>query len=162
MGIMALRAPAMALPDDAAAALGAAKVSAAKSFALGFVTNALNPKPILFFLSLFSALVSHETPALVKGAYGLVMAAGLVAWFSGVSYFITTVRVRRGFARLGPWLNRLTGAVFIAFGVRLVLVKAEGPHENSHHHRRQPRHRPRRCAEGRRKRVQGRCRLCQQ
>jgi RhtB (resistance to homoserine/threonine) family protein len=125
MGIMALRAPVMVLPDDAAAPLDATKVSAAKSFALGFVTNALNPKPILFFLSLFSVLVSHETPALVKGAYGLVMATALIAWFSGVSYFITTVRVRRGFARIGPWLNRVTGAVFIAFGVRLVLAKAE-------------------------------------
>jgi RhtB (resistance to homoserine/threonine) family protein len=125
LGIMALRAPAMALPDPAAMPSQAVKVGAAKSFALGFITNALNPKAILFFLSLFSVLVSHQTPALVKGAYGLVMATALVAWFSGVAYFMTTLRVRRGFARIGPWLNRLTGAVFIAFGLRLVMAKAE-------------------------------------
>ncbi len=118
MGVMALRAPAPELPAVGADAPPTARMSA-------FITNALNPKPILFFLSLFSALVSHETPALVKGAYGLVMASCLIAWFTAVSCFLTMPRVRDAFARAGRWINRVTGLVFIAFSVRLALSRAE-------------------------------------
>ena len=125
MGVMALRAPAPELPAVGADAPPTARMSAARAFGLGFITNALNPKPILFFLSLFSALVSHETPALVKGAYGLVMASCLIAWFTAVSCFLTMPRVRDAFARAGRWINRVTGLVFIAFSVRLALSRAE-------------------------------------
>jgi RhtB (resistance to homoserine/threonine) family protein len=123
MGIMALRSPAPELPKAGEAASG--PMGNWRAFGLGFLTNALNPKPILFFLSLFSALVSHETPALVKGGYGLVMATCLILWFSAVSCFLTTPKVRAAFVRAGLWINRVTGAVFIAFGVRLALSRAE-------------------------------------
>ncbi|MBS1167658.1 MAG: lysine transporter LysE [Proteobacteria bacterium] len=124
MGIMALRSPATTLPD-AGPGVATAPMSDRRAFGLGFVTNALNPKPILFFLSLFSVLVSHQTPALVKGAYGLVMASCLILWFSAVSCFLTMPKVRSAFSRAGVWINRVTGAVFIAFGVRLALSRAE-------------------------------------
>lgn len=124
MGIMALRAPAPILPD-ADSGVAKAPMSDRRAFGLGFVTNALNPKPILFFLSLFSVLVSHETPALIKGSYGLVMASCLILWFSAVSCFLTMPKVRNAFSRVGVWINRVTGAVFIAFGVRLALSRAE-------------------------------------
>jgi len=123
MGIMALRSPAPELPKAGETPSG--PMGDGRAFGLGFLTNALNPKPILFFLSLFSALVSHETPALVKGGYGLVMATCLILWFSAVSCFLTTPRVRAAFVRAGLWINRVTGAVFIAFGVRLALSRAE-------------------------------------
>lgn len=124
MGIMALRSPATTLPD-AAPGGATAPMSDRRAFGLGFVTNALNPKPILFFLSLFSVLVSHQTPTLVKGAYGLVMASCLILWFSAVSCFLTMPKVRSAFSRAGVWISRVTGAVFIAFGVRLALSRAE-------------------------------------
>jgi RhtB (resistance to homoserine/threonine) family protein len=124
MGIMALRSPATTLPD-ADIGVVVAPMSDRRAFGLGFVTNALNPKPILFFLSLFSVLVSHQTPVLVKGAYGLVMASCLILWFSAVSCFLTMPKVRGAFSRAGVWINRVTGAVFIAFGVRLALSRAE-------------------------------------
>jgi threonine/homoserine/homoserine lactone efflux protein len=38
---------------------------------------------------------------------------------------LTMPKVRSAFARAGLWINRVTGAVFIAFGVRLALSRAE-------------------------------------
>ena len=102
----------------------AAKQRAAKAFSLGFLANALNPKPVLFFLSIFSTVVSHETPAAVKFGYGLVMATCLIAWFVGVSLFLTTPRMRSAFERASVWINRASGAVFIAFGLKLATEKA--------------------------------------
>nr|WP_272209920.1 LysE family transporter [Marinicella sp. W31]MDC2875764.1 LysE family transporter [Marinicella sp. W31] len=101
-----------------------AKQGTAKAFSLGFLANALNPKPVLFFLSIFSTVVSHETPAGVKFGYGLVMASCLIAWFIGVSLFLTTPRMRTAFERASVWINRASGAVFIAFGLKLATEKA--------------------------------------
>ncbi|MDK9696292.1 MAG: LysE family transporter [Siculibacillus sp.] len=95
-----------------------------RSFALGFATNALNPKPVLFFLSLFSALVSHHTPVAVQAVYGLLMAAALIAWFVAVSFFFTAPSVRARFVAWGRWINRITGAAFVGLGIRLAVSRA--------------------------------------
>lgn len=102
-----------------------AKISAPKAFAMGFITNALNPKPVLFFLSLFSALVSPQTPAPVQFSYGFGMAAALILWFVVVSYFFTSRPVRERFLKYSSTFNRLTGALFIGLGLRLALVQAK-------------------------------------
>ena len=101
------------------------KLSAPRAFAMGFITNALNPKPVLFFLSLFSALVSPHTPAVVQFSYGLGMATALIVWFVGVSYFFASRPVRRKFLTYGRAFNRITGALFIGLGMRLALVQAK-------------------------------------
>lgn len=101
-----------------------APVSARRSFALGFLTNALNPKAVLFFLSLFSTLVSAATPLAVQGLYALSMAALLVSWFAVVTLFFTGRAVRDGLARLGRGFNRITGALLIGLGIRIALQKA--------------------------------------
>ncbi|WP_106303217.1 LysE family transporter [Martelella mangrovi] len=101
-----------------------ARQGAAKAFSLGFLANALNPKPVLFFLSIFSTVVSHETPAGVKFGYGLVMATCLIAWFVGVSLFLTMPTMRHAFEKASVWINRASGAVFIAFGLKLATEKA--------------------------------------
>ncbi|WP_454684111.1 LysE family translocator [Ancylobacter moscoviensis] len=93
-------------------------------FGMGFLTNALNPKPVLFFLSLFTALVSHETPAAVSFLYGIGMATALVAWFAGVTLFFTNPVVRARFKACGRWFNRVTGATFVLLGLRLAVQKA--------------------------------------
>lgn len=97
---------------------------ALRAFGLGFLANALNPKPVLFFLSIFSTLVSATTPAMVKFGYGMVMASCLIAWFVGVSFFLTTPAMRAAFSRMSKWINRVSGLVFIAFGLKLAATRA--------------------------------------
>lgn len=123
MGVMALRAGTTDL-SPASAEADASRQSAFRAFGLGFLANALNPKPVLFFLSIFSALVSASTPGTVKFGYGLVMASCLIAWFVGVSFFMTTPRMRAVFSRMSKWINRASGLVFIAFGLKLAAAKA--------------------------------------
>ncbi|QIB34874.1 LysE family translocator [Ancylobacter pratisalsi] len=93
-------------------------------FGMGFLTNALNPKPVLFFLSLFSAIVSHETPVPVVFVYGLGMAGALIAWFACVTLFFTNPAVRARFNACGRWFSRVTGATFVLLGLRLAVQKA--------------------------------------
>lgn len=125
LGIKSLRAGAMELaPVNVQDAGDAKAISPRRCFLMGFVTNALNPKAVLFFLPLFSAMVSHETPAAVQGVYGVLMAVALIAWFVGVSTFFTMASVRERFVAWGRWFNKVTGALFIGLGVRLATQQA--------------------------------------
>ena len=98
--------------------------TALRAFGLGFLANVLNPKAVFFFLSIFSTVVSAHTPIAVKLGYGLVMAACLIAWFVSVSLFMTTPRMRAAFARASQWIDRTSGVVFIALGIKLATEKA--------------------------------------
>ncbi|MBL9201226.1 MAG: LysE family transporter [Opitutaceae bacterium] len=120
IGVQALRAQPRA--EYADASHGPAPTRGA--FATGFMTNALNPKATLFFISLFALVVSPQTPKLLQAAYGLWMAAATAAWFSLVALLFTQDAVRRPFLRHGHWLDRALGVVFLAFAVSLVLASA--------------------------------------
>ncbi len=97
---------------------------AAKSYTVGFLTNLLNPKATLFFVSLFATIISRETPVATQFAYGAALAVFLALWFTVVAVFFTTRSMRAAFERMGHWINRITGLVFIALGVRIALQRA--------------------------------------
>jgi RhtB (resistance to homoserine/threonine) family protein len=120
LGWKALRAR----PQLEAATLTAGPVPtrrARQAFTVGFVTNGLNPKATLFFLSLFTVVISHDTPLAVQAGYGLYLACATTLWFCLVAWLFSRDRVRAGFARMGHWFDRVTGAVLIALGARLAL-----------------------------------------
>lgn len=124
IGIKALRAGKTDMTVPAEAAADHKEQSALKAFGLGFAANALNPKPVFFFLSIFSTVVSAHTPIPVKFGYGLVMASCLILWFIGVSLFMTTPKMRDVFSRMSQWIDRASGLVFIALGLKLATEKA--------------------------------------
>jgi|TARA_R110000796_G_scaffold241303_2_gene362699 RhtB (resistance to homoserine/threonine) family protein len=92
-----------------------------KAFTNGFITNGLNPKATLFFLSLFTLVISPHTPVGVQALYGLYLAVATAGWFCLVALLFSHRRVRQGFSRLGHWFDRLMGAVLIGLGLHLVL-----------------------------------------
>lgn len=98
--------------------------SATKSYTVGFLTNLLNPKATLFFVSLFATIISRETPVATQFAYGAALSIFLALWFTVVAVFFTTRSMRAAFERMGHWINRVTGLVFIALGVRIALQRA--------------------------------------
>ena len=92
------------------------------AFLTGFMTNALNPKATLFFLSLYVMLVSPQTPRWVQAGYGVWMAAVTMAWFCLVSVLFTKTEVRNRFLRHGHWIDRALGVVFLAFAAKLAFA----------------------------------------
>ena len=119
LGWRALRARPQA-QAEASAARGHAR-SAGSALVMGFVTNGLNPKATLFFLSLFTVVIDHDTPLLVQAGYGAYLAIATICWFLLVAWLFSRARVRAGFARMGHWFDRATGALLIALGARLAL-----------------------------------------
>lgn len=125
IGVKALRAGKTEIDAGMGSGVTPAKrQSAHKAFGLGFMANVLNPKAVFFFLSIFSTVVSAHTPMMVKFGYGLVIAAALILWFVGVSLFMTTPRMRAAFSRASQWIDRISGGVFIALGIKLATERA--------------------------------------
>ncbi|MEO7412564.1 MAG: LysE family transporter [Opitutaceae bacterium] len=96
--------------------------AAARAFATGFLTNALNPKATLFFVSLFVLLVSPGTPQIIRAAYGVWMALGTMAWFSLVAVLFTRPEVQRRFQRQAHWIDRVLGLVLLGFALALLFT----------------------------------------
>ena len=102
--------------------LNLANPKAAQSLRIGFLTNALNPKATLFFLSLFSVVINPQTPLQVQFGYGVYMSFATMAWFCGLSLFLTQQKVRNLFTRFGHWAERLMGVMLIVLGLKLALT----------------------------------------
>jgi RhtB (resistance to homoserine/threonine) family protein len=121
LAVSALRSPPPTPPAELAAP--PTRSGDGTAFALGFLTNLLNPKAVLFFLALFTSLVSPHTAIETKAIYVFSMSLMLFAWFALVSVVFTTASVRQGFFRLGRWFNRVTGITFLALAVRVALAQ---------------------------------------
>ncbi|RMJ04605.1 Threonine efflux protein [Marinobacter litoralis] len=96
------------------------------AFRLGFLTNVLNPKATLFFVSLFSVVINPDTPVLLQAGYGLYMAVATGLWFTLVALFFTHPRVRRGFNRFGHWLDRVMGGILVLLAGQLLFSTVSG------------------------------------
>ncbi|MBF9002324.1 LysE family translocator [Vibrio nitrifigilis] len=89
----------------------------------GFLCNLLNPKTMLFFLSVFSQLIANqpngETVYVI--VYGVYIALLHSLWFTAVAYWLTSATVSTWMTRFGHRINQLCSAVLISFGVLLTL-----------------------------------------
>ncbi len=92
---------------------------ASKSFRLGFVTNVLNPKATLFFLSIFSVVVSSQTPALWLGIYALYLSLATMMWFCFVSLVFSKDNIRNKFLSFGHYFDRAMGGILILLAIKV-------------------------------------------
>lgn len=97
------------------------KISDKKAFWLGFLTNGLNPKATLFFLSVFAVAVSAQTPNSIKLIYGIYLAIATGLWFCALSFCCSSERVRQFLISKGYWFDRVMGTVLIALAIKLSL-----------------------------------------
>ncbi len=99
-------------------------ISRFAAFRHGFFTNALNPMAMMFFVTMFSMVITDTTPHVVKFFYASSVYIVGLAWFSLVAVCFSHVRVQDLFSRLGHWVGRITGGVMVSLGVRLVFMAA--------------------------------------
>lgn len=98
----------------------AATLSDKKAFSIGFLTNGLNPKATLFFLSLFTVIVAPSTPIAVKAGYGIYLAIATTLWFTLLSLLMSHRSVRQLFSHYGYWFDRVMGVVLIGLAMRIL------------------------------------------
>jgi RhtB (resistance to homoserine/threonine) family protein len=99
-------------------------ISPWRAFRIGFLGDLLNPKTTLFFLALFTQLIHPGTSLLVQAAYGATVVGIAFVWYPLVAILISQRIIRKAFESISHWLERATGVVLIALGLRLALSRA--------------------------------------
>ncbi|SAL30342.1 LysE family translocator [Caballeronia humi] len=112
-----------AKPDaDAPAATEQKPKSLRQLFTQGFITNVLNPKVVLFFVSFFPQFVAADSPHKVLAflALGLVFILMSTVWNGFVAWIAGSVTQRfSGKPGVKRWLDRGVGGAFVGLGIKL-------------------------------------------
>ena len=94
----------------------------AHAFKEGFLINLLNPKCILFLVSIFTLLIKPETAHSIQIIYALeLILAGLI-WFCVLSVLLTHQRFQRAIQKVQPIIIKLMGVFLIFFAISLLFA----------------------------------------
>ncbi len=84
-------------------------ISDLQGIKIGFLTNILNPKATLFFLSVFTVAISPDTSKTVLILVGIWSVLWTFLWFSFVATVLTVPHVRLVFERFQGFFNKFFG-----------------------------------------------------
>ncbi len=90
-------------------------------FFKGLLTNLLNPKIVLFYLSIFPQFVSMDKIVSDSLVLGGIQAAVVSTWFLVVILMADTFKRLLTQKRTSQWMNVVCGALFVGFSIQLAL-----------------------------------------
>ena len=94
-------------------------------FGQGFLTNALNPKAVLIFLTFLPQFMDPHAPLAPQFlTLGGILSGLCLFWYVPLAYMLGRVRHIFENSRFQKWMQRCTGLVFIAFGLKLATAQS--------------------------------------
>lgn len=100
---------------------GSAARTPARAFAVALASQLSNPKVVVFFGSVFVALLPVHAPAWVWGATLALILFNETVWYLAVATLFAAAPARRAYGRAKSWLDRVMAGVLGALGLKLVL-----------------------------------------
>ena len=94
----------------------------ASALRTGFLTNALNPKTMLFVVSAYTQVVRPGSPLALDFAYGAFMSFAHWVWFSLVAVFFSSARLRAAMIERQRTVDRVIGVALIGLGLAVVVA----------------------------------------
>lgn len=91
-----------------------------RAIAAGAALNLGNPKIVIFFTSIFVALLPAHMPIWLRVAAIAIVGVQEVAWYSLVAALFSRPRFQRAYRRAGAWIERTVGTLLIGLGIRIV------------------------------------------
>ena len=122
LGILSFRAARRTgrAPAVDAAFVGRPARAARTSFAQGFLNNVLNPKPALFYLAFVPQFLEPGDPVIVlTGILVAIHIAISIVWLVAWGWLVGRAGAALARPRWRATLERVTGVVFVALGLRL-------------------------------------------
>lgn len=92
------------------------------SFFIGFLSDLLNPKATLFFLSIFTAIVSIDTPLYVQSIYGIYCILANIFWYMFIANILSIKKNINYYNRYKVVIEKLIGIVLIFLGLKLIFM----------------------------------------
>ena len=119
LGVQALRS---SFRDDRVVPVASRR--AMSPFVQGLLSNVLNPKVAVFYLTFMPQFISPGDNVLVR-SLAFAVAHGImgIVWLTAYAYVLSRVSDLLGRTGLRRWLERVTGGVLIALGLRLALER---------------------------------------
>ena len=118
LGIMLLRTPVQSFDNrDSDSFLQVQNLK--RQFFIGFMSAILNPKNAIFYLSLFTVMVSDQTGFFPRCLYALWMMSAVFIWDCGVVIALGRDRVKRWLGRSINYIEKISGAALALFGIFL-------------------------------------------
>jgi len=100
-------------------------ISKLAAIRIDFITNATNPKATLFFLSLFTIIVTPTTPLFIKILMGAEMSIVTALWFMLVAYLTSHHLVKSRISGIQHFAEKFIGVVLIALGIKVALSSSK-------------------------------------
>lgn len=97
------------------------QTSLKKAFLQGYLCNLLNPKATLFFLSVFTQVLSIDSGFGEKMWYAGIILSLSVIWWPMLVFLIQSAPVRRGLTKAQKLIDKLLGGVLIGLGIKVAL-----------------------------------------
>ena len=94
-------------------------ISSLEAVKIGFLTNVLNPKATLFFLSLFTLVIYPDTPNMILIILSLIMIGNTIIWFTVVAIFFTHDRILSIFNNFQGVIRKSLGGLLIVLGIKV-------------------------------------------
>lgn len=98
--------------------------SAASAFYKGVLCNALNPKAPIYFVSIFTVVLSADMPAVELCVYGAWMMLIQFGWFATLTWLLARPAVIARMNKSKHWVERVCGGAMIVLGVKILSSKA--------------------------------------
>lgn len=120
LGISCLRqTPANTDVINGGRVMQSASLSLKGAFANGFFTNLFNAKAIVFFISLYTVVLSDKTPAWIYITLALAFTLTTLCWFSLLALLVNIPKIRRILQTLEAPLMRCVGLLLLGFALRI-------------------------------------------
>ena len=91
-----------------------------RSFGFGLATQLSNPKTAIWYASVFTAVLSEQSPHWLAAIVLPMIFAIEAGWYALVAVAFSSPGPRHSYLRLKRWIDRLAGGVMALLGVKLI------------------------------------------
>lgn len=96
------------------------RLSIKQGFLQGLYTNLLNPKAMVFFITLFSALITPDINLITKISAVSIMLILSLLWFIFIALVLSKPVIQQRVKQASPVINLVTGLLFISVAIVIV------------------------------------------
>lgn len=96
-----------------------AQMSSFKGFKIGLYTNLLNPKALIFFITLFTVLITPQVSYATKTAAAILLFSLSFIWFGLLALVLSKPRIQQKLLAANTIIDLLVGIIFITVAVTI-------------------------------------------